>query len=34
MSKKLLEQYNQIIDQYVERNKDLEQMMNFQPQIK
>jgi len=34
MSKKLLEQYNQIIDQYVEQNNDLEKMMNFQPQIK
>jgi len=34
MSKKLLEQYDQIIDQYVQQNKDLEQMMNFQPKIK
>lgn len=34
MSKKLLEQYNQIIDQYVKQNNDLGQMMNFQPKIK
>lgn len=34
MSRKLLEQYNQIIDQYVAQNKNLEQMMIFQPQIK
>jgi len=34
MSKKLLEQYNQIIDRYVEQNNNMDSMMNFQPQIK